>query len=48
MPDGPFKDEIVVEVHSLNGRQYSKTVTVTEARPRALCYNVIIFNEMQY
>ena len=32
MPDGPFKDEIVVEVNSLNGKQYSGTVTVTEAR----------------
>ena len=32
MPDGPYKDEIVVEVHSLNGKQYSGTVTVTETR----------------
>ena len=27
MPDGPYKDEIVVEVHSLNGCQYNGTVS---------------------
>ena len=32
MPDGPYKDEIEVEVHSLNGCQYNGTVTVSEAR----------------
>ena len=32
MPDGPHKNEIVVEVHSLNGCQYNGTVTVSKAR----------------
>ena len=39
MPDGPFRDEVVVEVNSINGQQYTGTVTPTEARK-------VIFEDM--
>ena len=31
-PEGPFRDEIVVEILSMDGRDFKGTVTTTEAR----------------
>ena len=32
LPDGPFRHEIVVEVLSMDGRNFTGTITPTEAR----------------
>ena len=34
LPDGPYKDEIVVEVLSMDGQDFVGTITPTEARKR--------------
>ena len=32
LPDRPFRDEIVVEILPMDGRDFNRTVTPTEAR----------------
>ena len=34
MPDGPYRDEVVVEVVSIDGEQFMCTITPREARKK--------------
>ena len=43
-PDGPYRDEITVEIHGINGREFKGTITPAEAR-KTIFQDVLGFSQ---